>query len=183
MILALLLIFGPLMLEPDGMVVRQIWAPAEDVFGAPSPDGRYLSFVHWDTGDLAVRSLTTGENRQLTGNGSWNYSHAVQSVFSPDSEQIAYSWYNAKKKIYELRIVGVNGAQPRVLYSNEEVKYSQPTAWSADGKHIASVFSRQDRTNQIVLVPASGGSPRILKSLDWRWPGKICFSPDGKYLV
>ncbi len=61
MILALLLIFGPLMLEPEGMVIRQVWVgPEVDILGGPSPDGRYLSFVHWDTGDLAVRSLNTG---------------------------------------------------------------------------------------------------------------------------
>ena len=38
----------------SSMVARQVCiGPEVDATGAPSPDGRYLSYVHWDTGDLA----------------------------------------------------------------------------------------------------------------------------------
>ena len=34
--------------NPSGMAVRQVWTgPDVDLLGAPSPDGRYLSFVDW----------------------------------------------------------------------------------------------------------------------------------------
>ena len=47
--------------SPPGMTVRKVWADAmTDADGEISPDGRYLSFVDWETGDLAVRDLTTG---------------------------------------------------------------------------------------------------------------------------
>src|SRR5712671_1288619 len=53
-----------------GIVTRQVWADAIDNEGAPSPDGRYLSFVDWSTGDLAIRDLSTGANRRLTNKGT-----------------------------------------------------------------------------------------------------------------
>ena len=57
-------------IEPKGIVVRQVWSGSDvDVEGAPSPDGRYLSYVDWDTGDLAVYELTTGKKRRLTNKG------------------------------------------------------------------------------------------------------------------
>lgn len=186
MLAGLLFFLAHLMLEPEGMTLRQVWVQPQDVGGAPSPDGRYFSFVDWDTGDLAVRNLDTGESRRVTSKGSWSQSDefALYSVFSPDGGQIAYSWLNAEKKnIFDLRVIGIDGAHERVLYSNEEVSYLQPAAWLADGKQILARFSRRDGTNQIALVSVSDGSVRILKSLDWRGPGKMRSSLDGKYIV
>ena len=53
-----------------GMITRQIWAePPADILGTISPDGRYLSFVDWETGDLALHDMSTGKNRRLTTKG------------------------------------------------------------------------------------------------------------------
>ena len=58
------------------VAVRQVWdpsrEPSSDYCGAPSPDGRYLSFTNWSYGNLAVRDLTTGECRDLTDEGTWS---------------------------------------------------------------------------------------------------------------
>src|SRR4029079_12195754 len=57
-----------------GIVTRQVWTgPKVDVESthAISPDGRYLSFVDWDTGDLALHDLTSGVDRRLTNKDSW----------------------------------------------------------------------------------------------------------------
>ncbi|UCE42352.1 MAG: tetratricopeptide repeat protein, partial [Candidatus Aminicenantes bacterium] len=36
--------------------IRPVWSEAKwDIEGSPSPDGKYLSYVDWDTGDLAYR--------------------------------------------------------------------------------------------------------------------------------
>jgi len=52
--------------------IRQVWAGSDvDTLGAPSPEGRYLSYVDWDTGDLAILELATGKKRCLTDKGSW----------------------------------------------------------------------------------------------------------------
>lgn len=56
-------------------------------------------------------------------------------------------------------------------------------AWSPDGKQILVLIRRGDRTNQIALIAAEGGTPRILKSLDWRSPIGMAFSSDSKYIA
>src|SRR5262250_2089097 len=49
------------------MVTRRVWAgPDVNGEGTVSPDGRYLSYVDWTTGDLALRDLATGKMRHHT---------------------------------------------------------------------------------------------------------------------
>lgn len=169
--------------DGSGIVARQVWAgPDVDVLGSPSADGRYLTYVDWSTGDLAVHDLTTGEKRRLTNKGPWTQSdeYAEFSLLSPDGQQIAYAWFN--EKFYELRLIGFDGSTPRVLYRNEDLSYVQPAAWSPDGKRILTIFARQDHTNQIAWVSVPEGSVQVLKTFDWRYPNAR-LSPDGSYVV
>jgi Tol biopolymer transport system component len=169
----------------SGIITRQVWANALDTEGAPSPDGQFLSFVDWTTGDLAIRDLTTGENRRLTNKGPWSGSEdfALDSVFSPDGGQIAYAWYNSKdKNSWELRIVPAAGgpSSQRVLYRNGDMDGIRVFDWSPDGKEILMLFRRKDRTHQIAMVSVTDGSVRILKTFDWRAPFKMSLSPNGR---
>ena len=172
--------------KPTRLTTRPVWGGPGyvDTFGSASPDGRYLSFTDWETGDLAVRDLESGATRRLTAKGSWIGSpeFAEFSVFSPDGNQIAHAW-SYRNAFYELRLVGPRGGQSRTVYRNEEVRYVQPFDWSPDGKQIITLFVRSDRTNQLVLVSAADGSVRVLKTFDWRGPWKAVFSPDGRYVV
>ena len=169
----------------SGIVVHRVLADAADGFftGAPSLDGKYLSYVDWETGGLAVWELASGKNRRLT-ESSWSDGSAFSSIFSPDSKHLAYTWFD-NDGVPELRIVGLDGSGPRVLYGNEEVGYPLPADWSADGKHILAVFGREDGINQIVLVAVADGSAQVLKSLDWSSLVRLrmSLSPDGQYIA
>jgi len=67
------------------VVARRLWAgPDVDVSGAPSPDGRYLSYVDWNTWRLSVRDVATGESRPLTDPDQAG-AFPEYSIFSPDS--------------------------------------------------------------------------------------------------
>ncbi|MBN1221697.1 MAG: tetratricopeptide repeat protein, partial [Candidatus Aminicenantes bacterium] len=59
--------------------VRRLLSGLEVMFdgwlGAVSPDGQYVSVVDWETGDLAIRNLITGEKTRLTNKGSWDESN------------------------------------------------------------------------------------------------------------
>ena len=166
-----------------GIVNRQVWGgPEVDILGSVSSDGRYLSYTDWETGDLAIRDLETGKNRHLTNVGGDFSEFAVHSVTSADGHQVAYSWLK-KDGFYDLRLISVNGSKPRVLYSNKEMDYLQPTGWSPDGKQILGIFYRKDLINQIVLIAVADGSVHVLKTLDWRIPMKTSFSPDGRYIA
>ena len=171
--------------DASTMVVRRVWAPAADIHGAPSPDGRYFPYTDWETGDLAVRDLLTGENRHLTNEGSpfqtGEFAHV--SVPSPDGQQLVYGWLN-KDFLSELRLIAIDGSNPQVLYrNNEDMAYMQPDAWSPDGKHILAQFTRKDGANQIGWVSLADGSLRVLKTMDWRYPFEVSLSPDGRFIA
>jgi Tol biopolymer transport system component len=169
----------PVKTEPKTYKVAEV-----DTTGAVSPDGRFLTYTDWSTGDLAVRDLKTGENRRPTNKGSWLESgeFALFSAVSPDGKQVVYAWFN-KDGFYDLRIIGADGSNPRTLYRDKET-YPWPMDWSLDGKHILASFQQnEDRTWQIALVSVADGSVQVVKSLDWRSPLKVSYSPDGHFIA
>jgi Tol biopolymer transport system component len=174
--------------EPEGIAIKQLWAsPEVDIMGEPSPDGKYLSYVDWETGDLAIYELATGEKRRLTNKGSWNESDefALSSRWAPDGKQVVYEWYNGNDYC-DLRIVGLNSSKTQILYSNEEVNFTNPHDWSPDGKQILAYFERKDKAGwicQIVLISTANSSIRVLKTFNGGWPENMCFSPDGRYIL
>src|SRR5438874_2684049 len=49
----------------SGVTTRQMWTgPKVDNSGTVSPDGRFLSFTDWETGDLAIHDLRTSQDRR-----------------------------------------------------------------------------------------------------------------------
>ncbi len=172
----------------SAMAVRRVWAgPDVDALGGLSPDGRYLSCVDWTTGDLALHDFATGKTRRLTNKGSGTESggHATVSVISPDGKEVAYIWKREQKSgiLVDLYLARLDGSAPRILYSNREAQSVAPADWSLDGKYILALLLKPDNTFQIALVSVADGSARVLKTLDWRLPGKMKFSPDGRYIA
>jgi Tol biopolymer transport system component len=160
------------------MVTRRVWAgPDVDAQGSVSPDGRYLSYVDSTTGDLALRDLVTGKMRHLTNN-TQSGGTAFFSAISPDGKQVAYEWY--KDGSGELRLVGLDGSAPRILEGG-----AIPTDWSPDGKYILGIVLRLGTQFpiQIALTSLADGSVRVLKKFEWSYPGKVKFSPDGRYIA
>jgi Tol biopolymer transport system component len=167
--------------DGSGIVTRQVWAgPDVNTLGAPSPDGAYLTFQDKGSLDVAIRDLRTGQKRRLTKHDSaWEF--ALLSVPSPDGKQVAYTWFNYGS--FELRVVGLDGTQPRVLYRHPDVSYLYPGDWSPDSKNILAGVNRKDRSSQIVLVSVPEGSARVLKTSVSGDLGRPRFSPDGRYIA
>jgi Tol biopolymer transport system component len=162
-----------------GVTVRQVWdGPWYGGLGEPSSDGAYLSF-RADSEDVAIRDLATGEIQQLTKHKSVSGS-AYSSIPSPDGKQVAYNWN--QDELWELRVVGLDGGEPRVLYSHPEVD-AWATDWSPDGTSILTMLSQRDGTNIMALVSARDASVRPLKNFDKREPQRPRFSPDGRYIA
>ena len=171
--------------HPPGMTLRKVWATERGwLEGSPSPDGRYHSFQDWQTGDLALRDLVTGQNRRLTHVGTWKDSegNAETSVISGDGRQIAYAWYNHKEEYYEIRVCGIDGSNPRTVYRDKEFEWLEPYQWTADGKQILAILQRNKKDYELALIPVAGGPVRLLKTPSrlW-WYGNV--SPDGRFLV
>jgi Tol biopolymer transport system component len=172
-----------------GMTAAQIWqGPKVDIEGTVSPDGRYLSYADWETGDLALHDLTTGADRRLTNKGTWAQSSdfAEESTLSPDGTQVAYSWYDEAKQRFDVRILKLEpggASKPRIAFDDPQINWIGPMNWSPDGKSLAVWIRRQDQTDQLGLLGTADGSLKILKSGTWRFWGRIFFSPDGKSIA
>ncbi|MFH2074575.1 MAG: hypothetical protein ABIJ57_04390 [Pseudomonadota bacterium] len=169
------------------LVVRRVWAGSKvDTMGRVSPDGRFVSFTDWDTGDLAIHDLATGQDRRITDKGTWAASleFAEFSVPSPDCKYVAYNWYNSSSS-YDLRVIGLDGSKPRVLRtSGDGVVDLYPLAWSPDGKHLLAEFMKTDGAVDVMLMAVGDGSTRLLKTIGKgdTSPGGA-FSPDGRYIA
>ena len=88
--------------------------------------------------------------------------------------------------VNEIRVMsldGATGAQPRRVYANPEFEFYSPMDWSQDGRWLAVVVQRPDRTGQLAIVGVQDGSFRALKDGSGRGPSKVLFSPDGKFLA
>ncbi len=172
--------------------IRQVWAgPGVSTEGSISPDGRYLTFVDWDTGNLAVRDLGSGTNRRLTNaQGEWD-EFAMASKWSRDGQRIAYQWYD-KDGILELRVFDLKDSSIRTIHrSKTDQDGVQVFDWSPDGRYVlASVFveatATQRRETWVGLISVEDGSVTALKgrfkdSMDYA--SIFLFSPDGKYIA
>ena len=164
---------------------RQAWAgPKADTEGTVSPDGRYLSFPDWETGNLALHDLVTGTDRLLTSDGT-NSKYAERSAISRDGKLVAFARFNGKDH-YALWLVDLQkgtAAPPRRLYDSEDIEWLAPYDWSPDGKWIAVLISTKNRTSLMGLISTADGSLKVVKSEFWQGTGRIAFSPDGKFLA
>ncbi|MGH9392446.1 MAG: hypothetical protein ACRD1Z_22820, partial [Vicinamibacteria bacterium] len=166
-------------------LARQIWAGSDvDTEGAPSPDGRYLSYVDWETGNLSIYETADGRRRPLSRKKAWDESpeFALNSVVSPTGQEIAYTWLNRDLE-YELRVIGIDGAGERIVHRDKDSEYIHPHDWSRDGEHILALVYRSDRSRVVSLVSVADGSERELKRLEDDSPWKMSLSPDGRYVA
>jgi Tol biopolymer transport system component len=167
------------------VVARQIWVGDDvNVEGTPSADGKLLTYIDYkstNSGNVAIRDLTTGKNKRLT-NATLADGYAYEPVISPNAKQVAYVWWDGGG-IGTIRTIGIEGGQTRAVtrLNREGVNYLR---WSPDGRHLAATLHNvDDRTWRIVLIAVADGSTTTLKSMEWRESVLGGFSPDGRYLV
>jgi Tol biopolymer transport system component len=168
---------------------RAVWTGSKvDLFGRVSPDGRFISYWDRSDGRLMLHDIASNVDRALTP-AAPNYSQwAEWSAISKDGKWIAYDWLAGKGRT-EFRMAALQGngfLEPRKLNTD----YFSPFDWSPDGKWIATIRRRQDRSvAEIGLIAVLDGSFRSLKSADGRVFAtasnrtSIRFSPDGKYIA
>jgi Tol biopolymer transport system component/predicted Ser/Thr protein kinase len=110
-----------------------------------------------------------------------NESHAT---FSPDGNQIAFTWNGAGVEKWDIYVKLVGAGTPLRLTTDPANDVSP--AWSPDGRHIA--FLREmDQSAALMIVPALGGLERKLADL---WPHRVgheapflAWSPDSGTLA
>jgi len=162
------------------LVMKGTAPNALKMMGAPSPDGRYVSFTDWDTGNLAVFEIATKKKRPLTGKKDWkDKGWSENSRWSPDGKKIAYSWWINDNK-NDLRIVGMDGSEPRIL--TKSYPWIICSDWSPDGEYILAKIYSMLGGNRISLISVADGSIKNVRK-GKEGDGNMIFSPNGKYIT
>lgn len=165
--------------------VRQVWAGTPPAGDSVSPDGRFLAFVDWDSGNLSIRDLVSGDKRIITKEGSWELPQQFvdSHVFSADGKKIAHVWVIERSA--ELRLTNLENSETQIVIKRNPNLWITVEDWSSDGKFLAMLAYRNQGTNwvnQISIVSASDGLMRDIIPLEGRSGNTVRFSPDGRFL-
>ena len=169
-----------------GIVTREVWSTEENVYVA-SPDGRYLTFIDWETISLNVHDIKTDKNWLVSKKGTWEgiSEWPEDNIFSPDSRQIAYGWGIGDST--ELRIVNLDGSDTRILCKGY---YLSPVDWSSDGKYILTIFVEflnkkepNKYKSHIARVSVKDGSIEIIRSENGVSHTHPCFSDNNQSII
>jgi Tol biopolymer transport system component len=169
-----------------------LWDNARDYDGTASADGRYLSFVDRNTGDVAIKDLLSGEERRVTNKGGFAKSEGTTetTAISPDGKRVAFVWdaWDAAavkdKTYFQLRVIRADGTGERTLRS--AAGYIDVSSWSPDGRWIAAsvpIGLERDAPVRMILFSPDSGEERILHTSGQRHKARIRFSPDGAWLA
>jgi Tol biopolymer transport system component len=150
--------------------LRTVWAHAPiTAAGTVSPDGKYVSLTGLRESELAVRDLATGTVRELAA-------QAFQSVFSPDSTQVAFTW--DENGAEALDVIGVDGRARRTIARIGPGQTFRPTDWKAG---VIAGISGSGPDAKLAYV--SDSAPLRTVGASAVSAGRVWLSPDGTRLV
>nr|MBA2258996.1 serine/threonine protein kinase [Acidobacteriota bacterium] len=148
----------PSIAEPGAQPTERRIRVPQRWMGRPSRDARYFPYVDAN-GDLQVWELTGGRARRAIEKDAGDT--LVSPVMSPRGTRVAYALSTAAGG-WELRLVNADGTWPNVIVPRQTAYKPVPLDWSRDEQNILCRLDQQDGTADLVLVPASGGPPRLL---------------------
>jgi Tol biopolymer transport system component len=163
--------------EGGGIATRRLhkWVFGEAFPLAVTPDGSDLVFLDNWFGNLAVRDLSSGQSRDLTQDSSWS---AWGAAVSPDGRTVSYLMAEAATS--SLHLVGIDGADSRVLYRELGCPVAQHQ-WTADGEHVIAVVRCGTEAPKLMRVSVGSGDAELLAGLDAA--EGISLSPDDRFLI
>ena len=153
--------------QDSRLTIRRV--PELDMYAKPSPNGKYFSYVDWETGNLAVLEVETGAKRLLTKDGSWGDTdrYAEGSAWSPDSKWIAFNWcvMNPKETRVEFRVVSLDkDSLPTTIELLGEMSADWIIDWLPDGSRILCKLNAGRRSSKLALVDIRSYSVEILNT-------------------
>jgi len=164
-----------------GLVTRRVLTDASGVGEVLTADGKYISNIDRDTGDVVQFEVASGQTRRITNRGPWSETEKWYDyeLFSRDGKQIAYVSYT-KDLVPQLRIRNLDGSGLRTLYSEKD-SYLEALDWSPDAGSILALRYR-NKAKELTLISTADGSVRVLWSIA-RSVERASFSPDGRFVA
>jgi Tol biopolymer transport system component/predicted Ser/Thr protein kinase len=110
--------------------------------------------------------------------------HERSPSFSPDGNQVAFSWNGEKQDNFDI-YVKLIGAEDPLRLTHDAAEDSSP-AWSPDGRWIAFLRDLGEGRASILLIPPVGGPEKRVHELYKPWMGwgfPLTWSPEGDSLV
>ncbi len=105
--------------------------------------------------------------------------------FSPDGNQIAFSWDGEKRDNLNIYIKQIGSESLRRLTTDKHGEAS--VAWSPDGLYIAFLRYLDRPKRAVMMIPANGGRERQVAEVQTKggaFEGRIlCWHPGGKWLA
>ena len=107
--------------------------------------------------------------------------------FSPDGNQVAFSWNGEKEGIFDIYVKLIGPGEPLRLTSGQDD--SDFPQWSPDGRSIAFLRGNSDEKFSVIIVPALGGPERRVGTYTGAGSGSglslpsLCWTPDSKALI
>ncbi|MGI8786415.1 MAG: winged helix-turn-helix domain-containing protein [Pyrinomonadaceae bacterium] len=124
----------------------------------------------------ATKAVATSRVVPFSGAAGYENSPA----FSPDGNQLAYSWNGGEGENTDIYIKLIGAGDPLQL-TDTKVNEQYPT-FSPDGKHIAFIRGKYGEPGEVIIVPALGGAERRVATL-FSGNYSISFSPDGRHIA
>ncbi|HEY2413581.1 MAG TPA: S41 family peptidase [Pirellulaceae bacterium] len=169
---------GELFLVPvgeEGDLTQLTKGPARDRGVEYSPDGKLIAFVSdQESGReeiYVVPADGSGAPRRVTDIDALKNSYS----WSPNSTHLAITASDGK--MYR---VSADGEEVKELWASKYGSIDRP-AWSPDGSLLAFSMSDVTRTDDIYILPSSGGEPKKV-TFDSAGDRRPAFSADGKKL-
>ncbi len=161
--------------------------PTNDPMFAISGDGQLFVYTDWNTGDLAVTNLATGEKRGLYGIKWGQSTEWVGSpVLSADDKRVAHiSYPETDGASFRLDVDSVEGGHRETVFDfeDEQIRGVAAHDWSSDGQQILISGQGDDRSTFLATVSLEDKTLRRLVTLDWESPRRAEYSPDGKFIA
>lgn len=162
---------------------------AADFSSRLSPDGKFLTYADWSTGELWLRDVATGASRALTNDGDWDVSNSYveTAAISPDGARIASAWYNDDREIYELRV----GRLPAAGQTDNGTAVYQPPAnspsyvdvrgWLSNSKVLFGYDTDLAEPSRLAVADLDQGTTTDIRAL--RFSDVTIPSPDGRWVA
>lgn len=194
-------------ISPDGQYV--VTTANESLYTENFTDYRFLQVFYPTRGILVFYSRATGKMKALGGANDTNYVHC-DPVWSPDGEYLVFARARAKDPYredgkhavragdpaetpiqYDLYRIPFNRGQggtpePIAGASNNGMSNTFPKV-SPDGKWIVFVKCRNGQLmrpdSKLWIVPAEGGTARLMRCNTWRMNSWHSFSPNNRWMV